>query len=191
MISLHTCLVVMIMAYPSLFSCSVISTLQLFSDLIGTRALWDNYWLDTSPPSNLRLCVFVMDTGWNQTEERASYYRLRDTYQKNSRWCWSSTESEYVTENELTDTSPSQVTTLEWRQQVGDEKTGAGGMPLHASSWTQGGTTQSNQQVIEDLETAVRKVQDEAARMVSQEGRTVSVLQSTQNRSGGACKAAP
>ena len=64
-------------------------------------------------------------------------------------------------------------------------------MPLHASSWTQGGTTQSNQQVIEDLETAVRKVQDEAARMVSQEGRTVSVLQSTQNRSGGACKAAP
>ena len=96
----------------------------------------------------------------------------------------SSTESEYVTENELTNTSPSQVTTLEWRQQVGDEKTGAGGTPLHVLSWTQGGTTQSNQHVIEDLETAVRKVQDEAARMVSQGGKTVLIISVAEHKTG-------
>ena len=55
---------------------------------------------------------------------------------------------------------------------------------MHVLSRTQGGTTQSNQHVIEDLETAVRKVQDEAARMVSQGGRTVLIISVAEYKTG-------
>ena len=137
MISLHTCLVVMIMAYPSLFSCSVISTLQLFSDLIGTRALWDNYWLDTSPPSNL---PFI----FRRVLVKGIYNcKLPLT----SAQCCSC----FVFISKIVDKNGIKME---------ENWTGDRGYAFACLSWTQGGTKQRKEQVIIDLETPIRKIQD-------------------------------